>query len=64
MSNIVVRSEVKETLFGFYTDEDIKSLSVCRVISPETLNEKSEPVPGYVMFHLIGNIVELIISVA
>ena len=30
----IVRSEVTETGFGFYTDDDIKGLSVCQITSP------------------------------
>jgi hypothetical protein len=30
----IVRSEVTETGFGFYTDDDIKNLSVMRIVSP------------------------------
>ena len=30
----IVRSEVTETGFGFYTDDDIKKLSVMRIVSP------------------------------
>lgn len=32
--NRIVRNEVTETGFGFYSDNDIKSLSVCKIISP------------------------------
>jgi hypothetical protein len=31
--SVIVRTEVTETAFGFYTDEDIKNLSVKRIIS-------------------------------
>ena len=32
--SIIVRDEVIETNFGFYTDDDIKRLSVCKLTSP------------------------------
>lgn len=35
-SNHIVRSEVTETAFGFYSDEEIKNLSYCKIISPVT----------------------------
>jgi len=32
----IVRDEVKEVVFGFYTDDDILKLSKCQVKSPIT----------------------------
>jgi hypothetical protein len=32
--SVIVRTEVTETGFGFYSDDDIKRLSVKRIISP------------------------------
>jgi hypothetical protein len=31
---VVVRSEVVETSFGMYTDEEFKNMSVCKITSP------------------------------
>lgn len=43
MANKVVRSEVIETGFGFYTDEDVKNLSVCKVVSPVSTDALNNP---------------------
>jgi DNA-directed RNA polymerase beta' subunit len=42
----VLRSEVEETQFGLYTDDDIRKLSVCRVISPITKDALGNPLHG------------------
>jgi len=41
----IVRDEVKEVVFGFYTDEDILKLSVCQVKSPVARDALGHPVP-------------------
>ena len=43
---VIVRSEVVETEFGFYTDEEIKSLSVCKVTSPLAFDALGNALPG------------------
>jgi len=35
-NNHIVRSEVTETAFGFYSDDEIKNMSYCKVTSPVT----------------------------
>ena len=34
LANSIVRSEVTETQFGLYTDEELRDLSVCKITSP------------------------------
>ena len=45
-ANQIIRSEVKETAFGFYSDEEIKALSVCKVTSPVTKDALGIPLVG------------------
>ena len=40
-----IRSEVIETEFGLYTDDDVQSLSVCKITSP-------------ISFDALGNVLE------
>lgn len=42
----VLRSEVEETQFGLYTDDDIRKISVCRIISPITKDALGNPLHG------------------
>ena len=39
MSSTIVRSEVIETGFGLYTDDEIKALSACQITSPLSEDE-------------------------
>lgn len=34
--NHIVRSEVTETTFGFYSEEEISDMSYCKIVSPLT----------------------------
>ena len=45
-ANQIIRSEVKETAFGFYSDEEVKALSVCKVTSPVTKDALGIPLTG------------------
>lgn len=45
-SNQIIRSQVNEVSFGFYGDEELKALSVCKVTSPVTKDSLGIPLPG------------------
>ncbi len=45
-ANIVVRSEVIQAGFGFYTDKDLEQLSVCQVTSPISFDSLGHALPG------------------
>jgi hypothetical protein len=45
-SSAVVRSEVREVGFGFYTDEELMKLSVCKVTSPISQDSLGNCLPG------------------
>jgi hypothetical protein len=46
-SSSIVRSEVAETYFGLYSDiEKRDALSICKIISPVTLDLDGNPVDG------------------
>lgn len=43
MQNTVIRSEVSEVHFGLYSDEEIKRLSCCKIISPIAFDGLGNP---------------------
>ena len=45
-SQTIVRSEVVGTSFGFYTDDELKALSVCRITSPVVYDALGTALPG------------------
>ena len=45
-SSHIVRSEVAETSFGFYSDEEIKKMSYCKITSPLTHDALGNPLQG------------------
>lgn len=45
----VVRSEVVETGFGFYVDEEVKHLSCCKITSTLTEDALGHSLPKYVL---------------
>ena len=45
-NQIVIRSEVVETGFGLYSDEDIKRISVCRITSSVSNDQLGNPLQG------------------
>lgn len=44
----MIRSEVKEASFGFYSDEELKRLSVAKITSPVTRDTLGNTLSGYV----------------
>jgi DNA-directed RNA polymerase beta' subunit len=44
--NPIVRNEVIETSFSLYTDDDIRALSVCKIVSPVALDSLGNPLCG------------------
>jgi hypothetical protein len=46
----IVRSEVVETGFGFYTDDDIKDLSVRQIVSSISEDLLGNKLEGYVNY--------------
>lgn len=46
MPATIVRSEVHETQFGFYSDDEIRQLSVCKITSPEARDGLGHPTQG------------------
>lgn len=42
----VIRHAVEEVGFGFFTDDEIKALSVKRITSPLTFDTMNNPLPG------------------
>jgi hypothetical protein len=48
----IVRSEVTETGFGFYTDDDIKDLSVRQIVSSISQDLLGNNLEGYVNYAL------------
>jgi DNA-directed RNA polymerase I subunit RPA1 len=46
-SNVVVRSEVTETVFGLYSNQEVKnSVSVCRITEQNSIDEDGKPIPN------------------
>jgi hypothetical protein len=45
-SNAVIRSEVKEASFGFYSDGELKKLSVAKITSPVTRDTLGNALAG------------------
>ncbi len=46
MVNPIVRSEVIETGFGFYGDDALRLLSVCKLTSPVSQDALGNPIQG------------------
>ena len=46
MVNPIVRSEVVETGFGFYSDEGIRAISACQITSPLAQDTLGNNLPG------------------
>lgn len=41
-----IRNEVKATAFGFYTPEEIRKISVKRIVTSASLDVLGNPIPG------------------
>lgn len=49
----IVRSEVVETNFGLYVDDEIKNLSACQITSPLTFDALGNALPRYLYLRVI-----------
>lgn len=43
---VVIRHAVEEIGFGFFSDEELRALSVKRITSPTTFDSLNQPLPG------------------
>jgi hypothetical protein len=46
LRTLVIRDEVKATAFSFYTAEEIKKISVKRILTTASLDVLGNPIPG------------------
>jgi DNA-directed RNA polymerase I subunit RPA1 len=46
LRTLVIRDEVKATAFSFYTAEEVKKISVKRILTTASLDVLGNPIPG------------------